>query len=71
MLLLSSALTVLVALLTLYRFAIIAYRLFFHPLRHIPGPKIASITTLYESYYDLVKGGVFTFKVRDLHREYG
>ena len=55
----------------LYRLSIIFYRLFLHPLRHIPGPKVAAITTLYESYYDLIKGGVFSLKVRELHKTYG
>ena len=54
-----------------YRLAIICYRVFFHPLRQIPGPKIAAITTLYESYHDLIKGGQFSIKVRELHRQYG
>jgi hypothetical protein len=59
------------ALFGLYRLSIIVYRLFWHPLRYIPGPRVAATTTLYETYYDLVKGGRFSFKVRDLHTEYG
>ena len=54
-----------------YRFYVVIYRLFFHPLAKIPGPKLAAATTLYESYYDFFKGGTFTFRVRNLHKEYG
>ena len=36
-----------------YRFALIVYRIFFHPLRDFPGPFIAKFTTLYEFWYDV------------------
>ncbi|KAJ5738047.1 benzoate 4-monooxygenase cytochrome P450 [Penicillium malachiteum] len=51
--------------------SLLIYRLYFHPLSHIPGPPLAKITYLYEWYYDLYKGGQFTFKLPDLHRKYG
>jgi len=54
-----------------YLLALVIYRLFFHPLVGFPGPWLAAITYLYESYYDIVQGGQYTFKIRDLHREYG
>ena len=60
-----------IVIFTLYRVSVILYRLFLHPLRKIPGPKFAAATTLYETYYDLVRGGTFTFKIRDLHRQHG
>ncbi|GAD97354.1 benzoate 4-monooxygenase cytochrome P450, putative [Paecilomyces variotii No. 5] len=47
------------------------YRFFFHPLRHIPGPKFAKATYLYEYYYDLYLWGQYTFKLQELHKEYG
>lgn len=47
------------------------YRLFFHPLAHIPGPWLAAVTTLYEDYYDVVKPGRFVFKIKQLHARYG
>jgi hypothetical protein len=54
-----------------YIIAVTIYRLFFHPLAGFPGPKLAAITYLYESYFDIVQGGQYTFKIRELHRKYG
>ncbi|OCK93440.1 cytochrome P450 [Cenococcum geophilum 1.58] len=47
------------------------YRLFFHPLANVPGPRLAAATWLYEVYYDLVQGGQFVFQLRRLHEKYG
>ena len=47
------------------------YRVFLHPLSHLPGPKLAHITYLYEWYYDLYLHGQYTFKLKELHRKYG
>ena len=49
------------------------YRLFFHPLRKVPGPKLAAITSLHEFYYDCIKsgGGQHAFKMREMHERYG
>ena len=47
------------------------YRLFLHPLSHLPGPKLAHVTYLYEWYYDLYLRGQYTFKLRELHKKYG
>ncbi|KAJ5193142.1 Cytochrome P450 [Penicillium cf. viridicatum] len=46
-------------------------RLFFHPLAHIPGPRLAALTWWYEFYYDVVLPGRYIFKIQELHREYG
>ncbi|KAJ5718661.1 benzoate 4-monooxygenase cytochrome P450 [Penicillium malachiteum] len=51
--------------------SIVIYRLYFHPLSHIPGPALAKITHLYEWYYDLYLGGQFTFQLHNLHKKYG
>ncbi|KAL9115055.1 MAG: hypothetical protein Q9187_007356, partial [Circinaria calcarea] len=34
-------------------------------------PKLAAATYLYEIYYDVIKRGKYTFKIRDLHAIYG
>ncbi|KAJ5368174.1 cytochrome P450 [Penicillium cataractarum] len=47
------------------------YRLFFHPLRKFPGPKLAAVSHLYEFYYDVIKGGMYVEKINRLHEEYG
>jgi len=51
--------------------SLLAYRIYFHPLAHIPGPPLAKITYLYEWYYDLYRSGQFTFQLRALHDKYG
>jgi hypothetical protein len=33
-----------IAVFLLYAFAISIYRLFFHPLRNVPGPRLAAVT---------------------------
>ena len=55
----------------LYFSALAVYRLYFSPLSKFPGPKLAAVTYLFEGYYDVVKRGKYTFKIRDLHAEYG
>lgn len=51
--------------------SLIIYRLFFHPLAKFPGPKIAAVTRYYEAYYDVIQNGQYTFKIAELHKEYG
>ena len=55
----------------LYFIGVAFYRLYLSPLAKFPGPKLAAATYLYELYYDIVKRGKYTFKIRDLHAEYG
>ncbi|RAH47920.1 cytochrome P450 [Aspergillus brunneoviolaceus CBS 621.78] len=47
------------------------YRLYFHPLRSVPGPKLAAMTHLHEFYYDVVRGGKFIWEVKRMHEKYG
>ena len=47
------------------------YRVYLSPLSKISGPKLAALTPWYEFYYDVMKGGQFTFHLQDLHRKYG
>lgn len=47
------------------------YRLFFHPLSHFPGPKLAAISHLYEFYYDVIRNGIYIEKIDGMHQKYG
>lgn len=56
-----------------YAFCTVVYRLFFHPLAKIPGPKLAAATQLYEFYFDILKwpGGQYWSEVEKMHEKYG
>ncbi|KAH7050151.1 putative cytochrome P450 [Macrophomina phaseolina] len=47
------------------------YRLRFHPLAKFPGPKIASLTYLFEAYHDVLRPGQYTAVIIKLHKRYG
>ena len=55
----------------LYLPTLVIYRLFFHPLASFPGPKLAAVTRYYEAYYDIILPGQYTFKIAQMHKEYG
>lgn len=57
----------------IYNASLVIYRLYFHPLRHIPGPWIAAATQWYEFYYDVLQwpGGQYIHKVDAMHDRYG
>ncbi|KAJ0425639.1 putative benzoate 4-monooxygenase cytochrome P450 [Aspergillus carlsbadensis] len=47
------------------------YRVTLHPLAHIPGPRLASVTYLYEWYHDIYHLGQLPWKLKNLHERYG
>lgn len=47
------------------------YRLYFSPIAEFPGPKLAALTFWYEGYWDILRQGRYTWKIQDLHRQYG
>lgn len=49
----------------------VVYRLYLSPVAKFPGPKLAGLTFWYEFYYDVIKRGKYTFKIRELHKQYG
>lgn len=55
----------------LYFCLLVIYRLFFHPLRKIPGPWYAAATSWYEFYQDVVLGGNYVKEYPRLHAKYG
>ncbi|KAF3059810.1 Trichodiene oxygenase [Daldinia childiae] len=60
-----------VTTIVLYYVTLALYRLYLHPLARFPGPKLAAVTRLYEGYYDLYQSGQYTFKIAELHKQYG
>ncbi|KAI1761930.1 cytochrome P450 [Hypoxylon sp. FL1150] len=59
------------ASIVVYFVTVALYRLYLHPLSRIPGPKLAALTHWYEAYYDVYQNGQYTFKIKNLHEEYG
>ena len=55
----------------LYLVGVPVYRLYWSPIAKFPGPKLAAASYLYELYYDIVKRGKYTFKIGELHAQYG
>ncbi|KAH0566183.1 hypothetical protein GP486_000415 [Trichoglossum hirsutum] len=51
----------------------IVYRLYLHPLAHIPGPRLAAATDLYGFYFNVISGGGgrFFLQIEKLHQKYG
>ncbi|KAF8858393.1 cytochrome P450 [Acephala macrosclerotiorum] len=47
------------------------YSVYFGPLAKFPGPKLAAATLWYEFYYDVIKMGRYTFKIKEMHEKYG
>lgn len=46
-------------------------RLYASPLAKFPGPRLAALTTWYQFYFDIVKGGRLPWHLAQLHRNYG
>ena len=46
-------------------------RLYFHPLSHFKGPKIAALTRWYEFYHDVICDGTYVKYYPELHKKYG
>ncbi|KAH6706484.1 cytochrome P450 [Leptodontidium sp. MPI-SDFR-AT-0119] len=58
-------------LFVVYLLGLAVYRLYFSPLAKFPGPKIAALTSLYQFYYDVIKGGQYIWVIEEMHKKYG
>ncbi|KAI1442048.1 cytochrome P450 CYP682H1 [Annulohypoxylon stygium] len=47
------------------------YIVYLSPLSNIPGPKLAALSYLYESYYEILLGGQYFKRVAEMHEQYG
>ncbi|EFY89582.1 calcineurin-dependent [Metarhizium acridum CQMa 102] len=56
---------------TAYWFCLVLHRLFLHPLRNVPGPKVAAATSWYEFYQDVILDGHYLKEYPRLHAQYG
>ncbi|KAF2832484.1 putative benzoate 4-monooxygenase cytochrome P450 [Ophiobolus disseminans] len=55
-----------------YYIAVSIYRIHFHPLAKLPGPKLAALTYWYEFYYDVYPYQFqYGFRIKQLHEQYG
>ncbi|KIK58359.1 hypothetical protein GYMLUDRAFT_695193 [Collybiopsis luxurians FD-317 M1] len=63
--------TVVVSVLFSYFAGLALYQLFFHPLHKFPGPALAAVTSWYEVYYNLIKGGELVKELERLHKLHG
>lgn len=54
-----------------YHLLKIAYNLFLHPLKSIPGPRLAAASYLPEFYHDVIRVGRYTKEIRKMHEIYG
>lgn len=60
-----------VALLSCYCVLKCIYNILFHPLSHIPGPKLAAMGSFYEFYFDVIKDGTYLWEIEKMHEQYG
>ncbi|KAH9023771.1 putative P450 monooxygenase [Lactarius pseudohatsudake] len=67
---LPGCLTALAAILTFSVWRIL-YNLYFHPLSHFPGPKIAACSRLWLAYREVIKGESLGDLRVELHQKYG
>jgi hypothetical protein len=49
----------------------VLYNLYQHPLAHIPGPRLAAATYLYQTWFSLVGGSRYYVQTGKLHEKYG
>ncbi len=50
---------------------LLVYRLYLHPLKAFPGPRLAAVTDYYQGYFEVWKNGMFVQHLDKLHEVYG
>ncbi|KAF9019739.1 cytochrome P450 [Hymenopellis radicata] len=50
---------------------LLVYRLYLHPLKAFPGPRLAAVTEYYQGYFEVWKNGMFVQHLEKLHEIYG
>lgn len=50
-------------------FIVVGYRLFLHPLAHVPGPRLAAISNVWHAYH--IRNGRMLMLGKTLHKRYG
>ncbi|KAK6083774.1 hypothetical protein SCUP234_03633 [Seiridium cupressi] len=65
-----AAIGILLSFFSLYGVGVVIYRLWFHPLRRLPGPKLQAITDLPAIYTSYV-AGTSIHRLTEFHRKYG
>ena len=54
-----------------YLISLAFYRPFLYELAKSPGSKLAALSRFYEAYYDVLQNGQYTYKIAELHKQYG
>ncbi|PVI06026.1 putative P450 monooxygenase, partial [Periconia macrospinosa] len=67
----SPALLFVASTLVLYSLLIVFRRLVLSPIAQFPGPRLAALTFWYEFYYDVIRCGRYSWKIKELHQRYG
>ncbi|KAL4959573.1 cytochrome P450 [Aspergillus stella-maris] len=49
---------------------LVCQRLYWHPLRKIPGPLLAGLTGWWEFYFDVIEDGTLVKRLPQLHKDY-
>jgi hypothetical protein len=67
----SHAIGILVASSVIYFLTTCFYNLYLHPLRKIPGPKLAAIGPYLEFYHEVIRDGQYLWEIAKMHEKYG
>jgi hypothetical protein len=60
-----------VLLVILYTVVLGLWRLYFSPLAKFPGSRLAIATGWHQCYYEVVRKGQYSFKIKEMHEQYG